>query len=318
MLIFPYFNKVIASLPRRLISNIILLVLFSFLFSLFLGTTSTNDEQFSTILLQLRLPRTLTAFTSGALLALAGSLMQLLLYNPLADPYVLGVSGGAAFCTLLIMLLGLGDFWLMGGAWVGSLGAMVFILLLAKKHQWHTHSLVLAGIALACGFSAAISCILLLSPNTSLRSMLFWLSGDLNNAGMPGFSFIILMLGFVACLLLAPGLNILCRGEKNARALGLPITKYRIALYLLSSLFTAAAVTLAGCISFLGLIVPHLARKLGNHDQRLVLPLAFCLGGSLLTVADTLARTLLAPEQIPVGILIAIIGVPTFIWMLQK
>lgn len=302
----------------RLITLIIALVLLSFLFSLFLGATSSNDAQFVTILLQLRLPRALTAFVSGALLALAGSLMQLLLYNPLADPYALGVSGGAAFCTLLLMWFGVNEIWLTGGAWVGSLATMLFMLLLAKKHRWHAHSLILAGIALACGFSAAMSGLLLFSPNTSLRSMLFWLSGDLNEAGLPLFGMGVLGVGFFMCLLLAPGLNILCRGEQQAAALGLAVRPYRIMLYLLSSLFTATAVSLAGCISFLGLIAPHLARRLARHDERIALPLAAILGGGLLCLADTAARTLLAPEQLPVGMVIAAIGVPTFIWMLQK
>lgn len=299
------------------------LVLFSLLLSLSKGSTSTplyqllfQDDQ--TIFLQLRLPRTLAAFTAGGLLALAGTLMQLLLQNPLADPYALGVSGGAALVTLLLMLLGVSEYGLIGGAWIGSLFTIVLMLLLARKHQWQTHTLLLSGIALACGFSAGISFILLIAPDAKLHSMLFWLAGDLNGARFPWLGLSVLTLGFVACLLLAPGLNVLGRGEKEARSLGLPSKRYRFLLYLLSSLFTATAVTLAGCIGFIGLIVPHITRRLCGYDHKIVLPLAMLLGGSLLTLADTFARTLFAPQQIPVGIIMALIGVPVFVWLLQK
>ena len=295
-------------------------------FSLFKGSTYIPFDQllfsdnrlFNTILFQVRLPRTLTTFISGGLLALAGSLMQLLLQNPLADPYVLGVSGGAAFMTLLLMLLGVSEDWLIGGAWLGSLLTVSFILLLAKKHRWKTDVLLLSGIAMAFGFSACISFILLLSPERHLHSMLFWLAGDLNDTHFPLLGIAILCIGFIVCLLLAPGLNILGRGDKEARSLGLPNIKYRMALYLLSSLFTATAVTLSGCIGFIGLVVPHLARKLTGYDHHLSLPVSMLLGGGFLTLADTIARSLIAPQQLPVGMLMAMIGVPFFIWILQR
>lgn len=310
----------------RLFFIVISLMIFSILLSLFKGSTSIHLQQLlvgksnqsTTIFLHLRLPRTVTAFVSGGLLALAGSLMQLLLQNPLADPYVLGVSGGAALFTLIMMLLGANDYGLLGGAWAGSLFTILLIFLLARKHGWQTHTLLLSGIALSCGLSASISFLLLISPDTSLHSMLFWLSGDLNNTQFPWAGLLILCVGLTICLLLAPGLNILGRGERDARALGLATQQYKIALYLLSSLFTATAVTLAGCIGFVGLIVPHFTRLLSGHDHRIMLPISALLGGSLLTIADTCARSLFAPQQIPVGILLAMIGVPVFVWLLQK
>jgi iron complex transport system permease protein len=305
---------------------LVCLSLLSILFSLSKGSTSIPFDQlmfsdnslFNTIFLQLRLPRTLTAFTTGGLLALAGSLMQLLLQNPLADPYTLGTSGGAALVTLLLMLIGINEHWLILGAWSGSLLSIAFVFILASKHHWKSHSLLLTGIALACGFSASISLIILLSPNTAVHPMLFWLAGDLNNATYPWLGMIILLAGLTICLLIAPGLNILGRGEKEARALGLSSTTYRISLYLLSSLFTATAVTLAGCIGFIGLLIPHMARYLTGFNHRLSLPVAVLLGGSLLSLADTLARSLFSPQQIPVGILIAMLGVPAFIWLFQR
>ena len=294
------------------------LALSSFLFSLMIGSIPIDSPLFTHILWEVRLPRTLTAFITGALLAVAGSLMQLLIQNPLADPYVLGISGGAALVTLLLMLFGISESWLIVGAWIGSFVTMLLILLLARKHDWQTHILLLSGIAIACGFSACISFILLISPEKNLHNMLFWLTGDLNQARFPWIGIVVLSIGCFFCYLLAPGLNILGRGEKEAQALGLPLKKYRVMLYLLSSLFTATAVSLAGCIGFIGLIIPHLIRLLVGFNHRITLPLAVLLGGSFLTIADTFARTLFAPQQLPVGILMAMIGVPIFIWLLQK
>lgn len=276
-----------------------------------------HQGHFGSIFLTLRLERALNAFTCGGLLALAGSLMQLLLQNPLADPYVLGASSGAALFTLLMMYFGVSATWYIAGAWAGSILTILLILLLAKKHRWQTHSLLLSGIALACLFSACISFILVVSPNSQLRSMLFWLTGDLNGSQFSWAATAILFMGMLACHLLAPGLNILSRGELEARALGLATKRYRIILYFLSSLFTAAAVTLAGSIGFIGLLVPHFIRRLTGVDHRTLLPVSMLAGGSLLMIADTLARTAFAPAQLPVGILLAMIGVPVFIWIMK-
>jgi iron complex transport system permease protein len=277
-----------------------------------------NDYgQFNTIFLKLRLPRTLTAFTSGGLLALSGALIQLLLQNPLADPYVLGISSGAAFFTLLLMLAGASGDMLLAGAWFGSLLTAGLVVLLARRHHWQIHTLLLTGIAIAGGFAAGISLLLLISPDASLHSMLFWLTGDLNDARLSWSGIIILCAGLCTCWLLAPGFNILGRGEKEARALGLPVKAYRILLFLLSSLFAAAAVTQAGCIGFVGLIVPHFARRFTGYNHRIMLPASVLLGGTLVVIADTLARSLFAPQQIPAGIIMALIGIPVFIGLMQ-
>jgi iron complex transport system permease protein len=314
--------------PRPWIFFIIILIitLFCLFFSIAKGSTSTSlyqlffheKQELYGIILQLRLKRTLAAFICGGALALAGLLMQLLLQNPLADPYVLGISGGAAFGTLLLMLLGVSTDWLLPGAWLGSLGATVLIMLLAKKHAWQAHSLLLAGIALACGFSAANSFILVLSPANNLHSMLFWLSGDLNDSVFPWYGIFILALGFAICMLLAPGLDLLTRGEQGASALGLSTRRHKIALYVLSSLLTATAVTIAGCVGFIGLIIPHITRRLVGINHHYSIPASILLGGSLLMASDTFARSLFAPAQIPVGILVAMVGVPLFIGLLQR
>jgi iron complex transport system permease protein len=312
---------------KRLIFIIILITVLSFLLSLVKGSTSFSfdqlvfrfsdiNDQAHDVFFKLRLPRTTTAFVAGGLLALAGALMQILLQNPLADPYALGVSGGAALFTLLLMLCGANELITMSGAWAGSFLTMLLIFGFAKKHAWRTDTLVLLGIALACGFSAAISFILLMTPDAHLRDMLFWLSGDLSYAGMPWIGVIILLAGLIIAWLLAPGLNLLGRGEESAQTLGISTKHYRIALYLLSSLLTATAVMLVGCISFVGLIVPHFTRLLVGFDHRIMLPVTVMVGGSLLVIADMLASSLFAPEQLPVGIFLALIGVPTFIVLL--
>jgi len=315
------------ALRSRLTFLVISLVFISVYLSLSKGSTSatlyqllfSDNAQLNSIFLHFRLPRTLTAFTTGGLLALAGSLMQLLLQNPLADPYVLGISGGAALFTLIMMWLGISGYWLLVGAWAGSLLVILLIFSLSNKHRWQTHTLLLTGIAISGGLSACISLILLTTADQNLHSMLFWLSGDLNQARFPWDGLAILSLGFIICQALAPGLNILERGTLPAKSLGLPAEKYRVIIFLLSSLFTASAVTMAGCIGFIGLIIPHFTRLLtGTSDHRVTLPISMLLGGSLLTLADTLARSLLAPQQLPVGMLMALIGVPLFIWLLQQ
>lgn len=295
-------------------------------YSLLAGSTHISIEQLfsskqpevTSIFWQLRLPRTVTAFTAGSLLALAGILMQLLLQNPLADPYALGVASGSSLTILIMMLAGFGGDTLFLGAWGGSLLVMGVIMILGRRHQWEPTTLILSGMAIACSLSAAISAILLIAPDSQLHGMLFWLSGDLNDASVPFLSACVLGVGFIACWLLAPGLNLLNRGEQDAQALGLSIKPYRLILFLLSALFTAAAVSIAGCIGFIGLLVPHLTRLLLGHDYRLLIPASVLLGGSLLTLADTVARTLIAPQQLPVGILTALFGAPCLIGLLRK
>lgn len=302
------------------------LFLVSIAFSLLKGSTTiafsqlffADNLQIHQIIWHLRLPRTLTALTCGSLLSLAGAIMQLLLENPLADPYVLGISGGAAVSTLLLMMLGASTLLCTTGAWAGSLLTFAGITFIAKKRHFQPDILLLIGIALACGFSALISFILMLVPDKGLHSMLFFLSGDLNDAQFPFVALSVLIAGFILCMLLSPALNLLLRGDQSAQALGLNNKKYRLLLLFLSSLFTATAVAQAGCIGFVGLIVPHLARSIIGVDHRKLLPICALLGAIVLMIADTFSRTLFAPQQIPVGIMTALIGVPIFIWLLIK
>lgn len=267
----------------------------------------------------LRLPRALAAFACGGLLALAGALMQVLLRNPLADPYVLGISGGAAVGALSAMLVGLPLLVIHGGAFIGAFAAILLVFGLARGDgSWTQTRLLLTGVIVAAGCSAAVALILSVAPEQELRSMLFWLMGDLSHAGSPWPALLVLALGLAIALPLSRDLNLLARGDLVARTLGVGVRRLRAAVYILASLLTAVAVTTTGSIGFVGLIVPHLVRLAIGNDQRVLLPAAALAGGSLLVVADTLARTVIAPQQLPVGVLTALLGVPAFLYFLSR
>jgi iron complex transport system permease protein len=271
------------------------------------------------IVTELRLPRTLAAMATGGLLALAGALMQVLLRNPLADPYVLGVSGGASVLALLGMLLGIGGIGLTGMAFVGAMGAMLLVFGLARgAGSWTPTRLLLTGIVLASGWGAVITFILAVSPQPALRGMLFWLIGDLSYSRYPLWGLGLLAVGLVAGLVFSRDLNVMQRGSLTAGALGVNVARLRIITYVIASLLTAGAVILAGGVGFVGLVVPHLIRLLGVTDYRRLLPAAVLLGASLLLLADALARSALAPQQLPVGVLTAALGVPLFLFLLHR
>jgi iron complex transport system permease protein len=278
-----------------------------------------QDNLHSVILHQLRLPRVLSAFVTGALLALAGVLMQALLSNPLADPYIFGVSGGAAVFTLLGITLGITGAWLTVQTLLGALLAISLVFLLARPAGlWAPVRLLLTGVILASGWSAIISFILALSPNPTLHTLLFWLMGDLSSTHMPYLGFIVLVVGFFISMSFSPELNMVLRGHLQAQSLGVNVKKINISIYFLSALLTATAVSIGGTIGFIGLVIPHMLRLIIGSDHRWLIPSCILLGGSLLTLADTLARVIIAPQQLPVGIFTAFIGVPMFLYLLNK
>ena len=272
----------------------------------------------------LRLPRALAAFACGGLLALAGALMQVLLRNPLADPYVLGISGGAAVGALAAMLAGLALAFINLSAFIGAFAAMLLVFGLAHgDNSWTRTRLLLTGVIVASGCSAVVALILSVAAEDRLRGMLFWLMGDLGHAISPWPALVVLALGLGATLPFARELNLLSRGDALAHGLGVSVNRVRHGVYFLAAMFTAVAVTTAGSIGFIGLVVPHLVRlgmlKLGwGNDQRLLLPASALAGGSLLVLADTLARTVVAPQQLPVGVLTALLGVPVFLFLLGR
>ncbi len=310
---------------------LILLAALALLLALMVGSVTVSPTELPAILsgesegvareivLQLRLPRALAAFAVGGLLALAGVQMQVLLGNPLADPYVLGISGGAAVGALLALLTGGALLAVNGAALGGALGSMLLVFGLAHgRGAWSPTRLLLTGVVVASGWGAVISFLLAVAPQHNLPGMLFWLMGDLSHADQALPALIILALGLLLSLPQARNLNLLARGELQAGVLGVSVGPLRLQLYLLASLLTAAAVTIGGSIGFVGLVVPHMLRLLVGSDHRLLLPASVLSGGILLLLADTLARTVIAPQQLPVGVLTALVGVPLFLYLLQR
>jgi len=317
--------------PMTLLVTLIMLSMATFMFAFSVGSiqlsfsqiwsalTTTDANIAHTIVWDLRAPRAYIAFVTGGLLSLAGVLMQVLLRNPLADPYILGVSGGASVATLIAMLMGVSSSWLSGSAFIGALISIVLVFGLSHgKGSWNPARLLLTGVVIAAGWGAMINFILSIAPEKPLRGMLFWLMGDISHITADPTSLVALVTGLIISFFIARQLNILSRGELQASALGISVTPLRISLFILASLLTAFAVTQAGSIGFIGLIVPHMLRLLSGSDHRLLIPASVLLGGSLLLISDTLARTIIAPQQLPVGVITAFIGVPFFLLLLNK
>jgi len=272
-----------------------------------------------TLVYELRLPRTLIAFCTGAMLSIAGVLMQVLLRNPLADPYVLGVSGGASFAALISMLLGFSAIFIVGGAFLGALFSIFLVFIFANgKGGWTINRLLLTGVVLAAGWYSLISFLLVLSPPDKVHGMLFWLMGDLSydRPLLPGF--VILVIGFLLTIPLNPKLNVMIWGERQASSLGIDTQRLRLNIFFISSLLTAGAVSLAGGIGFVGLVVPHFVRLFVGNEHRILVPASALTGAILLILADMVARTAFAPIQVPVGVITAFIGVPLFLILLRR
>jgi iron complex transport system permease protein len=268
---------------------------------------------------QIRIPRTLAAFSVGSLLAMSGVAMQVLLRNPLADPYILGVSGGAAVGALSAILLGASSFLLVSLAFAGALGSTLIVFGISNPFNNQSMTrLLLTGVVVSAGWGAVINLILTTSTSNTVQSMLFWLMGDLSQSTVSLGHFILIALGLVGGIGIAKSLNVLSRGDLVAVSLGVNVNLLRIFLYFSASIFTAVAVTIGGSVGFVGLVTPHILRMLGARDHRVLIPASALLGGSIVLIADTLARTILAPQQLPVGVFTAIIGVPCFLFIMNS
>ena len=271
------------------------------------------------VVLELRLPRALSAFAVGGLLALAGAMLQVLLRNPLADPYVLGVSGGASVLALLAIMAGLPAAGVDGAAALGAFGACLLVFALAQgPGGWTPTRLLLTGVVVAAGAGSIVSLLLALSDDTALRGMVFWLLGDLSRTERWEWLVSLLLVATVTGALLGRHLNVLARGVTQAASVGMNVRRFQILLFMLSSLLTGVAVSAAGSIGFVGLVTPHIARLALGTDNRVVLPAAALLGGIMLMSADLASRMLLAPRQLPVGALTALVGVPLFLLLMSR
>ena len=276
-------------------------------------------------LVALRLSRGAIAFATGASLALSGTLMQALLRNPLADPYILGISGGAAAGALATMLLASALWAVELGAFAGALGISLLLYLLARRdlkagaaQAGGSMLLLLTGVILSSGCMALVTLMLAIAPEGQLRGMVFWMIGDLAGTTPSWRPWLILAAASLYALRVARPINILALHADTAATLGVPVGALRRNLFVCCSVLTASAVASAGSIGFVGLIVPHACRFALGPDHRLLLPAATLAGGVFLVLADTVARTLVAPLQLPVGVITAFVGVPIFLLQLHR
>jgi iron complex transport system permease protein len=289
-----------------------------------------GDSGARDVIWQLRAPRALAGFAVGAGLALSGALLQGLLRNPLADPYVLGVSGGAAVAALGAIALGLSSGLVQLAAALGAMATLGLLFILARRalftrdaieSEQGTTAVLLTGVMIASFAAAVLSLVLSLAPDARLRTMVFWLLGDLAGATDLRAALIALVAVGVAFAIAqrhAAALNLLVRGDLQAYTQGVRVAHTRRTLVLVAALATGAAVTLAGAVGFVGFVAPHLMRLLFGNDQRFLLPASGLAGGTLVVLADTVARSAFAPLQLPVGVLTALIGVPVFLWLLAR
>ncbi|QNA98711.1 iron ABC transporter permease [Massilia sp. Se16.2.3] len=284
-----------------------------------------RPQSLAASLLELRAGRALVAFATGSALVPAGVLMQALLRNPLADPYILGISAGASVGALAAMLL-MCAMATVEMAAVGGAIAVSMLLYALARHDLRggagaaggTSTLLLTGVIISSLCVALITLMLSIAPESRLRSMVFWMIGDVAGAPVRALPWIVLAGALLFALRNARGMNVMALHAESAVTLGVQVGSLRRSLFLVSGILTASAVTSAGSIGFVGLIVPHACRFAFGPDHRVLVPAAALAGGSFLVLCDTLARTVVAPQQLPVGAVTAIIGAPIFLYQLHR
>ena len=301
-------------------------LLFAMLISLFLRSVFLSPTELwkSEILWQIRLPRVVLAALIGLLLSLSGVILQGVLRNPLADPYILGISAGGAVGAAISIALG-AQFALFGMSSIPACAfvfALIAVFVVYKLAQVGGRSapetLILAGVALSAFCAAILALIIILSG--SLQSIYFWLLGSLSSAGWGDVVTVIpyALIGAGIAYFYSKELNALLLGEEMAAALGVDVENTRLVLIGAASLMTAAAVSVSGLIGFVGLIVPHWIRLLIGPNHRLLIPVSALSGMLLMVAADTIARTILSPLEIPIGIIMALVGAPFFLYLLRR
>ncbi len=278
--------------------------------------TGHPDTTARTLVLDLRLPRVAAAAAAGALLALAGSLNQVLTRNPLADPYVLGVAGGAAVASLSALLLGLGAAFTPLAAMLGATFSSALVFGLARRGGSRDGKLLLTGVMLASVWGALTALLLALAPPGALPGMVYWHMGDLSAAASPVPALLGIVLLFMLVLPQARSVDVLGRGETVAASLGVEVPRLQTLLFLAACAATGLAVATAGTLGFIGLAAPHIARRVMGTNHRWVLPAAALCGALLVVLADLVARLALAPMQLPTGAVTALIGAPYFLYLL--
>lgn len=286
--------------------------------------SGSGDATTRTIVLELRLPRVALALVAGGGLALAGAVFQAVLRNALAEPYVLGVAGGAAVGAVGAVVSGLAAIpgAVQLAALAGAIGAMLLVLRIAVRvgRTLDTRVLLLAGVVVGAFFNAVILLLLMLADVESFRSAVFWMMGSLAGASWrsAGLLALYVLPSVILLLALARALNLLAIGEETALFLGARVERVKLIAYFIASLLVAAAVSACGVIGFIGLIVPHAVRLAWGSDHRLLLPASALGGGTFLLLADTAARSIAAPAELPVGVITALVGVPVFVLLLRR
>jgi iron complex transport system permease protein len=275
------------------------------------------------IVRDLRLPRVLLGFVLGGALAVSGAALQALLRNPLADPYLLGLSGGAGLGAVLALASGVIAVWLVpGAAFVGALGAVGLVYALGRTSSGRLDArvLLLAGVVASSFATAIMSALMALSTASELRNAFLWLLGGLGRASWESLILYLLWIPLPLALLFgsARGLDLLALGEETAGYLGAEVDRVKRNVVLSTALLTAASVAVAGMVGFIGLVVPHAVRRILGPLHGRVLPLSFVVGGTLLVAADAVARIIVRPIELPVGVVTALVGVPVFAVLLKR
>ncbi|MGC2238149.1 MAG: iron ABC transporter permease [Pyrinomonadaceae bacterium] len=302
------------------------LLVFALAIAVLLGSENLSffdlNEQQRAILYQIRLPRVLLGASVGASLAVAGASLQSLLRNPLAEPYLLGVSNGAALGTMLAFVFFANfEFSRPIFASIGAGLATFTVYQMAKSRAgMNTERLVLSGVIVTTFLSSIIVLLTTLLDTTKLRSFTFWLLGDLSQASLNGFylTVVVAVLGTIILSSQAKALNLMMIGERDAFDFGVEVGRVRLIIFATASALVGLSVAASGSVGYVGLIVPHLIRLAIGSDNRLVIPFSAISGAIFVVLADTAARTAIAPRELPVGAITALIGAPMFIYLLRK
>lgn len=279
-----------------------------------------ENQTYAQIILDIRLPRILLAIGVGGGLSVAGAVFQSLLMNPLADPYILGVSSGGSFGAVLALFLGLSFVGVQLFSFIGAAVVIILVLIMGHKYGRLQQSiLLLSGVMIGAFFGASILLVITLM-NDTLRTAIYWLVGNLSMADAFGAYYVLIVSLVISfgLILNSHKLNLLAMGDEDASNLGLNVKYVKNIIYLFSSLLVGVIVSVSGVIGFVGLLIPHVTRLLYGADNRIVVPASFLVGASFLILADTVARTIISPAELPVGALTAIIGAPIFIYLLKR
>ncbi|MFW6172408.1 MAG: FecCD family ABC transporter permease [Elusimicrobiota bacterium] len=301
----------------------IIFVLVSILISLNLGSSGMGLFKFTGqtahILWRLRLPRIIFGFFVGAGLSIAGGVLQGILKNPLAEPYVLSTSSGAAFGVALLSFLNLSEFGPIAGFIFGLITTVIVYWIANYSFRDSPNTLILAGVIMG-SFMSALTLLIMVLKKSSAYKILFFLSGNLSNAEVKQIPVVIItiFICFAVGLFFARDLNIMSLGEEQAHNLGVDVAKVRKIMVFICCIIVAVCVSAAGVIGFVGLVIPHIVRLILGADHRRLLPMSFLFGGGFLIICDGLARSVMAPIELPVGVITAFTGAPFFMYLLLR